>query len=69
MAKTANINVRIEPETKQRAEALFAGFGITLSDAINIFLRKAIMDGGLPFDMRYGDGRPTADVPTDRLQS
>ena len=48
---------------------MFAGFGITLSDAINIFLRKAIMDGGLPFDMRYGDGRPTADVPTDRLQS
>lgn len=37
MAKTANINVRIEPETKAGAEKLFASFGITVTDAINIF--------------------------------
>lgn len=52
MAKTANINVRIDPETKSSAEALFASFGITVSDAINIFLRKSIMEGGLPFEVR-----------------
>lgn len=40
-------------ETKSNAETLFAGFGITLSDAINIFLHKAVMEGGLPFEMRY----------------
>ena len=28
------------------------GFGITLTDAVNIFLRKSIMEGGLPFEMR-----------------
>lgn len=37
MAKTANINVRIDPETKAGAEKLFASFGITVTDAINIF--------------------------------
>lgn len=52
MAKTANINVRIDPETKSSAEKLFASFGITISDAINIFLRKSIMEGGLPFEMK-----------------
>ena len=52
MAKTANINVRIDPETKAGAEKLFASFGITVTDAINIFLRKSIMEGGLPFEMK-----------------
>ena len=49
MAKTANINVRIEPEVKQRAENLFNSFGISVTDAINIFLHKSIMEGGFPF--------------------
>lgn len=52
MAKTANINIRIDPETKTSAEELFSSFGITVTDAINIFLRKAIMEGGLPFEMK-----------------
>lgn len=52
MAKTANINVRIDPETKSCAEELFSSFGITITDAINIFLRKSIMEGGLPFEMK-----------------
>ncbi len=52
MAKTANINVRIDPETKSSAEALFASFGMTITDAINIFLHKSIMEGGLPFEVK-----------------
>lgn len=52
MAKTANINIRIDPETKAGAEQLFSSFGITITDAINIFLRKAIMEGGLPFEVK-----------------
>jgi DNA-damage-inducible protein J len=50
--KTANINVRIDPETKSKAEKLFNSFGITVSDAINIFLKKSIMEGGLPFEVK-----------------
>lgn len=50
--KTANITVRTDPETKKEAEKLFSSFGITVSDAINIFLKKSIMEGGLPFEMK-----------------
>ena len=52
MGRTATINIRTDPATKIDAEQLFAEFGITLSDAINIFLRKSIMEGGLPFEVR-----------------
>ncbi len=52
MAKTANINIRIEPAVKQDAEDLFASFGISVTDAINIFLRTSIMEGGFPFAIK-----------------
>jgi DNA-damage-inducible protein J len=52
MIKTANLNIRIDPQTKQGAEQLFSTFGITISDAVNIFLRQSLMEGGLPFEMK-----------------
>jgi len=52
MAKTANINLRIEPSTKEQAEALFSSFGISVTDAINIFLNTSIMEGGFPFQIK-----------------
>ena len=52
MAKTATINVRVDPDTKSSAERLFASFGITITDAINMFLHKSVMEGGLPFELK-----------------
>lgn len=52
MAKSANINIRIDPDVKSRSEALFANFGITVTDAVNMFLHQSLMVGGLPFDVK-----------------
>lgn len=49
MAKTAILNVRLDPDLKATAEQLYASFGITLSDAVNMFLRQSVMEGGMPF--------------------
>ncbi len=50
--KSANINVRVDPQTKSHVEKLYASFGITVSDAVNMFFHKSLMEGGLPFDLR-----------------
>ena len=52
MAKTASLNMRIDPGVKKAAAEVFARFGISVSDAVNIFLHKSVMAGGLPFDLR-----------------
>ena len=49
MSKTATINMRIEPTIKAQAEHVFSSFGISVTDAINIFLHASIMEGGFPF--------------------
>lgn len=52
MAKTANLNIRIDPETKLQAETLFSNFGLTISDAVNVFLHQSILYGGIPFELK-----------------
>lgn len=52
MAKTANLNIRVDPEIKSSAEALFSSFGLTVSDAVNIFLHQSLLEGGLPFAVK-----------------
>lgn len=52
MAKSANLNIRIDPEIKKDAEILFKSFGITVSDAVNLFLHQSLMVGSLPFEVR-----------------
>jgi DNA-damage-inducible protein J len=58
MARTSILNLRIEPEVKLEAEELFGSFGLTVTDAVNVFLRQSLMRGGFPFEVvRY---RPNA---------
>jgi len=52
MPKSVNLNIRLSPETKSNAKELFAGFGITITDAINIFLNQSIITGGFPFEIK-----------------
>ena len=54
MPRTAIMNLRIEPEVKAEAEKLFGAFGLTVTDAVNVFLRQSLMRGGFPFEVaRY----------------
>lgn len=47
----ANITIqsRVKPELKAEAEAIFAGLGMSMGDAIRIFLQQTVNMGGLPF--------------------
>lgn len=52
MAKTINLNIRVDEELKRKAEALFTELGLNMSTAMNIFLRNSVRYGGIPFDLR-----------------
>ena len=51
MTRSAVLNLRIEPEIKADAEELFGSFGLTVTDAVNVFLRQSLMRGGFPFEV------------------
>ena len=47
--KTTTFQMRMNPEIKQRAEQLYASYGLNLTDAINIFIQQSLNMEGLPF--------------------
>jgi len=45
-------SIKVDPIAWESAKEIFENYGISVSDAINIFLNKVRIVGGLPFDMR-----------------
>jgi DNA-damage-inducible protein J len=62
MAKTSTITIRTDDETKRAIEYLYSRFGLTVSDAVNIFFSKSLMEHGLPFDMKLRYNQETLDA-------
>lgn len=63
MAKTANLYARIEPDVKEQAEMILTALGIPASNAINMFYKQIILQGGLPFDVKL----PTAPLDCSKM--
>lgn len=54
MAKE-NMTIRMEPELKAKASALFKELGLDLSTATGIFYRQALRCNGLPFEVKVSE--------------
>ena len=50
---TSAINVNVPLEVKEEATALFNNLGLNMSVAINMFLKRAIYERGIPFEVKY----------------
>jgi DNA-damage-inducible protein J len=53
-------NIKIDSDLKRESQELFESFGITLSAAINMFLRQAVREQAIPF--RVGNPAPNAET-------
>ncbi len=57
---TVSTNVKIDQTLKQEAQELFESFGLSLSSAINIFLRQSVREQAIPF--RVGNPLPNMET-------
>ena len=61
------VTIRVEKDLKEHAEALFDRLGMNMSTAFNVFLRKAVDEGAIPFPVStknavFGSGLNPADI-------
>lgn len=49
---TSAINVQVDSETKKAATTILSDLGLSMSTAINIFLKQVVKRDGLPFEVR-----------------
>ncbi len=54
MAENTNFTIRLNKELKEDAEELFNVLGLSLSTAINIFLRQSVREQRIPFTIYIG---------------
>ena len=52
MSSTTMVHVRIDDVTKARAAETLAEMGLSISDAVRVFLKRVVADKQLPFDVR-----------------
>ena len=58
--RTANVFTRVDPDTKEQAEAILNQLGIPMSNAIGMFLKQIVMQRGIPFEMKIPASVPIA---------
>ena len=51
MAAT-NLNIRTDKAIKEQAEEIFNELGLNMTTAVNIFLRTAVREHGIPFELK-----------------
>ena len=60
MSQSVSTNIKIDPTLKKNASQLFDSFGLTLSAAVNMFLRQAVREQAIPFRI----GAPAPNLET-----
>ena len=47
-----NVTIRMDEDLKKRADELFNDLGMSFSTALNIFVRQAVREYRIPFEIR-----------------
>ena len=65
--KTINVTLRVDKELKEQADALFEDMGLSLNTACRMFLKRAVQEQRIPFEVRRAD-RKTLKAISDAEQ-
>jgi len=54
-------NMYLNKSIKNQAQQIFKEYGISLSDAVNMFLRQSVYENGIPFQLKI----PKENIPNE----
>ena len=52
-ATTIQVNFRVDGAIKRKADIILNGIGISMSSALNMFLRQVVARQAIPMELRY----------------
>jgi len=56
-AHTSMLHVRIDDETKAQATQTLAAMGLSLSDAVRLFLHRVVVDQAFPLELKVPNAK------------
>jgi len=69
MAATTMVHVRVDEHIKTQASETLAAMGLTVSDAIRVFLTRVVADQQLPFALKAPNAGTRAAMKEARAMS
>jgi DNA-damage-inducible protein J len=52
MGQQINVNIRMDSDIKKQADMLFNDFGFNFTTAVNTFIRQALREKAIPFQIK-----------------
>ena len=56
MAETTNLSIRMDRDLKNEADQVFNSLGMNLTTAITVFVKQAVMQKKIPFEIALSTG-------------
>lgn len=60
MAHSSMLHIRVDDETKIQATEALAAMGLTMSDAVRIFLKRVVNDQAFPLELKVPNAETRA---------
>ena len=64
-AQTSMLHIRVDDDIKEQATAALATMGLSVSDAVRLFLRRVVIDQAFPLELKV----PNAETQTAMNES
>ena len=69
MATTTMLHVRVDEDTKERASAALEAMGLSVSEAIRVFLHKVAAEQAIPFPIKVPNAKTRAAMEEARTMT
>lgn len=63
---TTMVHVRVDDETKAQATEALAAMGLSISDAVRIFLKRVVADQAMPLELKVPNAETRAAMAESR---
>ena len=62
MTATTMMHIRVDEETKAQATQTLEALGLSVSEAVRLFLKRVVVEEGLPFALKVPSARTRAAI-------
>lgn len=66
MATTTMVHVRVDNEIKMQATETLAAMGLSVSDAVRLFLKRVVVEQALPIELKIPNAETQAAMDESR---
>ena len=65
-ARTSMLHIRVDDDIKEQATAALTTMGLSVSDAVRLFLRRVVVDQAFPLELKVPNAQTQAAIAESR---